>query len=253
MPTPRRTEPAPRNRRGETRAWLNDAVARAEHTFEHILFPFQPGRQWPNIHLFGNSESLGSAVLILSGQPRPDGMVACHLPDICNNGRCANVAHVRWDTPEANNADMHIAGTIDACRGEKAPSAVLTFEQVTEIKAILSDPDRPTYAAISAVYDVSVASISGIRHGRTWTHVPWPDGTIREWTKSDRYVAHGRPNATLSVEQVTEIKAILSSLDPPAHRVIGDRYGVSKRAIRDIKYDRAWSHVPWPEGHGGGG
>jgi len=240
MATPRRTEPAPRNKPGETIGWARRTAA-LPPTTECILFPYQPGRKWPSVNLNGITETLGSCMLILSGQPRPTGMIACHLPDICNNGRCANVAHIRWDTPDANKADMHIAGTINDIRGERNKFASLTEAQVVEIKALLTDGGA-TNRAIADIYDVHQVTIHNIGSGRSWAHIPWPDGTYK------RYQPTGHPrNAKLDEAKVAEIKALL--LDParPTLSVIADSYGVSRNTISVIKSNRSWRHVPWPE------
>src|SRR5690606_13610254 len=40
-------------------------------------------------------------------QPSPNHLV-CHAPIICNNPRCINPHHLRWDTPRANRLDSAI-------------------------------------------------------------------------------------------------------------------------------------------------
>ena len=113
-------------------------------------------------------------MLELTGQPRPPGEVACHEPTDCNDGRCANPRHIRWDTVTANNRDQQIAGTAFAPTGERNGRAKLTNKQAAEIKRALALPAhcRPLHADLADRYRVSHQAISSISTGRTWSHLP---------------------------------------------------------------------------------
>ena len=109
-------------------------------------------------------------MLELTGQPRPPGEVACHHPTDCNDGRCANPRHIRWDTVAANNRDRIIART---CSGEQSSRAKLTNKQAAEIKRALALPAhcRPLQADLADRYHVQPGAISSIKTGRTWSHL----------------------------------------------------------------------------------
>ena len=53
--------------------------------------------------------------------------------------------------------------------GENAPSSKLTEEQVIDIKKRLQKEE--TQSSIAKIYGVSRASISKIKHNKTWKHV----------------------------------------------------------------------------------
>ena len=56
--------------------------------------------------------------------------------------------------------------------GSKSPSSKLTEEDVHEIKRRIMNGERNK--DLARLYGVSGPSISEIRHGKTWMHVPWP-------------------------------------------------------------------------------
>ncbi len=99
--------------------------------------------------------------------PCPDGMESCHDDGNTLNNKLSNL---RWDTPVNNQADRRKHGTISVNRGENSIHAILTENDVRQI--------RETYELggvfivdIAAEYDVHPSTISNIIHGKTWTHV----------------------------------------------------------------------------------
>lgn len=58
-------------------------------------------------------------------------------------------------------------------RGEKNGCAILTEEQVKEIKRLIIEREIPLQH-IADRFGVNRAAINHIRHNETWTHVPWP-------------------------------------------------------------------------------
>lgn len=147
------------------RDWIIDALGQPATT-ECVLVPWQPSQAHPNVWLGADGvPSVGAAALILSGSPRPVGMEVCHDPATCNNGRCVNLAHLRWDTHQSNNADKVHAGTDD--RGEKSSNAKLTKAQVGEIRALRG---MRTQRDISNEYGISQSNVSMIQAGQRWRH-----------------------------------------------------------------------------------
>ena len=94
--------------------------------------------------------------------PKPPGMVLCHS----NGDRVDNrVANLRYDTQRANLLDKHLHGTWQA--GEKHPLAKLTEADVLAIRA-----STETYKALALRYNVTEGTISAVRTGRLWKHLP---------------------------------------------------------------------------------
>lgn len=96
----------------------------------------------------------------------------CHAAHSCGNGHlgCINPNHLSWKTAKENAADKVIHGTHQ--RGEKAPGAKLTQENVIEIRRLLGSMMQKSLAA---KYGVSRATISDIAGGRTWSHIELVD------------------------------------------------------------------------------
>ena len=135
-------------------------------TDECVLVPWRPDARQPTVWLDGRDASVGAAALILSGSPRPEGMHCCHDPDICNNGRCCNPRHVRWDTRAENMADKLVSDT--HTRGERCSTAVLTEAQVHEIRDLLATTDL-FQREIAARYGISRTTVSQIKLGKRWS------------------------------------------------------------------------------------
>lgn len=83
----------------------------------------------------------------------------------CGQGHLACVAkkHLRWATPEENNADKFIHGTV--LSGERNPPAKLNEAQVLEI---LSLRGQMSQQAIGKRFGVSDSTVSRIQLGRNW-------------------------------------------------------------------------------------
>jgi hypothetical protein len=109
------------------------------------------------------------AAYMLANRIEPDRKLhVCHR---CDNRSCVNPSHLFLGTAGDNNEDMAIKGRRNECRGESRPTSKLTNEQVTEIKTILSIPDRPTYREIGDRFGVNSGTIYLIDIGRNWSHV----------------------------------------------------------------------------------
>lgn len=91
-----------------------------------------------------------------------------HAAHRCGNGNkgCVNPKHLYWATPAENIADKIIHGT--QLRGEDAPGARLTEQDVREIRMISGS--MPQFR-IAAKYDVSSSCIYSILSGKNWRHV----------------------------------------------------------------------------------
>lgn len=91
----------------------------------------------------------------------PPGMEGCHNDGNPLNCRADNL---RWDTPKGNAADKLRHGTANI--RTQNPNAVLTEDQVTEIKRLLAS--GVGVMQVSRQFNVSKGAISAIKNGRTW-------------------------------------------------------------------------------------
>lgn len=94
----------------------------------------------------------------------PDGMYVLHK---CDNPSCCNIDHLFLGTAQDNMTDMVIKSR--SARGEKQGSAVLTDDQVREIKRRLKMGAKQ--ADLCKIYNVSKYVISRIKNERTWKHI----------------------------------------------------------------------------------
>lgn len=99
--------------------------------------------------------------IVYGGPPSP----AHQAAHSCGNGHlaCVHPKHLRWALPVENMADREAHGTM--LRGERAPNAKLTAQQVSEIRAA---GNGVTQRGLARTYGVSRATINAIRSGRTW-------------------------------------------------------------------------------------
>ena len=93
----------------------------------------------------------------------PDGMEALHA----NGNRLdCRIENLRWGTPHQNWEDRRAHGRTNPTRGSKSASAKLSEEQIIAIR--LSKRGYGTGKFLAELYQVSEATISLIRSGKTW-------------------------------------------------------------------------------------
>lgn len=102
------------------------------------------------------------ALQLSTGLLQPESVFACHS---CDVRACVNPAHLFWGTSEDNQRDMTRKGRHRW--GENNGQAVLTEEQVIEIKQLLAD-EQFSQAAIGEMYGVCQTTISRIKLGQSW-------------------------------------------------------------------------------------
>lgn len=94
----------------------------------------------------------------------------------CDVRRCVNPAHLYQGTAQDNATDMSRRGHVAKLCGEANGKAKLTRQQVKSIKKLLKDKadgrcDLYLYQ-IAQLYGVSPATISYLKNGGRWDHVP---------------------------------------------------------------------------------
>ena len=99
----------------------------------------------------------------------PSGLLVRHT---CNNRLCCNPKHLLAGTYQQNSNDMVSSG--NSTRGEKNASAILSEEDVLEIRHLIGFGSK-TLTSIARQYSVSLNTISDIKHYKTWKHLTPPE------------------------------------------------------------------------------
>lgn len=101
----------------------------------------------------------------------PDGMEVNHKNAIRNDNRLDNLEYV---TRSQNQ--LHRSRVLHNFNGAKTPHAKLTDEKVVSIRLLYME--GMTAKEIATRFDVSAMTIWWILTGKTWYHVPFPDGFV---------------------------------------------------------------------------
>jgi 5-methylcytosine-specific restriction endonuclease McrA len=122
-------------------------------------------------------------------------------------------------------------------RGDRNPRSKLTVEAVVDIRSSLEP-----WSVLAAKYQIAKSTVTGIRSGRTWQHVPMPDlPRDRRRLRADLRGAQNK-EAKLSDEKV----AIILCSQAESASSLAARFGVHKSTINYIRAGTAWRHVPRP-------
>lgn len=125
-------------------------------------------------------------------------------------------------------------------QGEDSGRAILTESDVVEIRRRILSGEGQT--ALGEEYGVSGKTISAIRLGQSWRHIPdlleevisMPTTT---GTRDNR--GTNNPRAKLSIADVRKIKGLLK--EGLTLQRIGDKFDVPKQTIWKIKHGKHWA------------
>lgn len=98
--------------------------------------------------------------------PRPEGLDSLHKD---GNARNNVEGNLRWGTVQENADDRIKHGT--QIRGTQVSLAVLTEQQVAEIKANIPTWKKGDGKRFSEKFNVGRSAVSAIKNGQTWRHV----------------------------------------------------------------------------------
>ena len=151
--------------------------------------------------------------------PRPEGLYVLHGDgDPLNN----YVGNLRYGTPSENNLDAIGHGTFQM--GEDHTSALLTEDQVHEIRRLLSTAGLG-YEEIGRRFGVKRETVRSIHRGLTWKQLETPG-----WTPSDQ---PKRDPRCLPPEVAQEVDRRLLQGEPTAR--IARAMGVSYKTVYSRK------------------
>lgn len=130
----------------------------------------------------------------------------------------------------------------EAKQGEKSRTAVLTEDQVMEIRRKYL-PGLVGTKQLGKEYSVGYSTIAGIVAGKTWKHIPMGDyGSVKEYQLAKKAEAAARstshPNAKLDKEKVRDIRQRFAEGAKKFH--LAKEYGVNPKTISDILINKIW-------------
>lgn len=118
---------------------------------------------------FYNGRKFGAHELALSfsvGEKRYESLDTCHS---CDNPKCCNPSHLRFDTRQSNVDDMHSRGR--GVVGDKAASVLTSHDvQLIRERRNLGAPQK----VLAEQFGISTAYVSEIVRGRVWKSAPGP-------------------------------------------------------------------------------
>ncbi|SFQ33705.1 hypothetical protein [Nitratireductor indicus] len=129
-----------------------------------LIWPFQREQKGYAVFAYKRRSTLAGNIVCnnVFGPPPTDRHQAAHS---CGNGSggCVNPKHLRWATPEENEADKKIHGTV--VRGEAVKNSKLTVSDVRAIRSL-----RATHTArdLAEKFGVSRVNIWRVLNGSRW-------------------------------------------------------------------------------------
>lgn len=147
--------------------------------------------------------------------------------------------HVTWVNVEEKNPDFDIPDSLIRQKliGENANNVKITRKQASEIKWLVKNTDM-THSQITSHYSVSTHILRDIKRGNSWVHV---EGR-RPKHLTGYQMKRDSKNKTISDQDASEIKWLALENDM-TQQEIANMYGVSRKTIYNLKYERKRSDV----------
>lgn len=159
--------------------------------------------------------------------PIPPGLCVLHT---CDTPPCQNPNHWFLGTQRDNMADKEQKRRGNHVQGTRVGNAILTEEQVMEIRQRYQDGEH--VRDIAAVYGLASSSyIYGIVRGQKWKHLPAPPVTRRR-----------NGNARLTDDQVREIRR--ERARGVTLHVLSERFDTTMSNVSHIALRRSRGDVP---------
>jgi hypothetical protein len=184
----------------------------------------------------GRVRELGVARLVCRAfhGPCPLGEEPLHFPDPDPaNNRADNL---RW-APVGTSKLGRMCGPTPppAPSGDAHPHARLRAADIPAIRAAYR-AGVPAQV-LARGYGVSESTVENVLNGKTWGHVPDPEGPIGPLRRGPS--SESAPNTFLDWGTVEAIRAAYAA-GGGSYRELGREYGVSRITIRDIVKGRTW-------------
>lgn len=143
------------------------------------------------------------------------------------------ITNLELATGSENMLHAFRTGLKHGYQGESSPQAILTEDQVSEIRRLLMT--GLSQRALAVRFGVSQSAIYKIRAGRAWTHMP---SSTDPYPVITGLLGEANTQSKLTWIKVDEIRLLLA--DGLSQQAIADRYGVSQHTVSSIKLGKTW-------------
>lgn len=163
-----------------------------------------------------------------------------HVCHKCDNPPCVNPAHLFLGSHADNMADMRAKGrmVLPDTVGEANPAAILY-----EIDVLFIRSCNASLVDLSFRFGVSKTTIWEARSGRTWPHLPMPNGKVALGKNGPklprkRLVGNDNPSSVLTEGAVRKLRD-----DPRRLSEKAKAFGISKTTAYCAITRKTWKHV----------
>jgi plasmid maintenance system antidote protein VapI len=128
--------------------------------------------------------------------------------------------------------------------GEAHHNTTLTEADVLEIRRRYVDEERTTSYTLAEEYGTTGSAMSSIISGKTWGHVPMPDGIEEAIDAGRRRAAKGSAanKSDLTEGDVLEIRRRYVEEDI-TQKALSEQYQISHSSLNSIVNRKTWTHI----------